>query len=154
MLTTYPSQVNIQIRALDVFLFWTEQMLEIRYSNQNEVDISGEADDLQRVRQTIIDLAEGDHCTVALFADIGIRPDPYDSVIQKMLLMKGEGPTKISLLNEKTIKVEGLPENLKRLASFFDLESGVTTGQHSHYEYYEGNEWIAADSIPLVISVK
>jgi hypothetical protein len=142
------------IRALDVFLFWIEQMLEIRYSNQNEVDISGEADDLRKVRQAIIDLADGDHCTVALFADPEINPHPYDSVIQKLLLMKGEGPTKISLLNEKTVKVEGLPENLKRLASFFDFGTGVVKGHHSHYEYHEGNEWIAADSIPLVISVK
>ncbi len=129
-------------------------MLEIRYAKQNEVDISGKTDDLQRVRQTIIDLAEGDHCTVALFADSTIKPDPYDSVIQKMLFMKGEGPAKVSLLNEKTIKIEGQPDNLKRLASYFDFEPASAIGQHSHYEYYEGNEWIAPDSIPLVISVK
>lgn len=129
-------------------------MLEIRYSNLNEVDISGKVNDLQEVRQIIINLAEGDHCTVALFADPAIEPAPYDSVIQKMLLMKGDGPTKISLLNEKTVRIEGLPENLKRLASFFDFDWGAAAGQHLHYEYYEGNEWIAADSIPLVISVQ
>lgn len=129
-------------------------MLEIRYSNQCEFDISGKFADLQRVRQTIIDLAEGDHCSVALFADAEIYPAPYDFVIQKLLLMKGQGLTKVSLLNEKTIKVEGLPEKLERLASFFDFALASATGQHSHYEYHEGNEWVAPDSISLVISVK
>jgi hypothetical protein len=136
------------------FPLWEIEMLEIRYSNQGEIDISGKVDDLQGVRQSIIDLAEGNHCSVALFGESEFDPAPFNSVIQKILLMKGEGPTKVALLNEKTIKVEGQSENLKRLASFFDFASTSAMGEHSHYEYYEGNEWIAADSIPLVIRVK
>ena len=70
-----------------------------------------------------------------------------------MLLMKGNGSTKLSLLNKKTIKVEGLPENLKRLASFFDVDSDAAAGEHTHFEFYEGNEWVASDSFSLIISV-
>jgi hypothetical protein len=47
----------------------------------------------------------------------------------------------------------GLRE-LNALASFFVFEPGAAAGAHSHYEYFEGNEYVARESLPLVVSVE
>ncbi len=128
-------------------------MIEL-YTSDNGLEISGTVDELQTVKQTIVDLAEGDHCTVALEANSEIDPFPYSSVARKLLFIKKECPTKLSLLNKTTVSIEGSPENLKRLASFLDFEPEAVSKRHARYEYCDGNEWIASDSIPLVISIK
>jgi len=126
----------------------------VLYISDSGLEVSGTVDELLTVRQTIIDLAEGDHCTVSLETNHGVDPFPYSSVAQKLLFIKKQCPTKVSLLSKKTVLIEGSPENLKQLASFVDFEPEASSGRHAHYEYYDGNEWIASDSIPLVISIK
>lgn len=129
-------------------------MIEIRYSAPNEIDISGTVDELQFVRREILKLAQSDSSQIAFEADAAIDPAPYDSALSSLIIIKGQCPTKVSLQNEKEIQVEGLPSCLEAFASFFDNEPEAAKGNHAHYEYYEGNRWIAPDSIPLVISVK
>lgn len=129
-------------------------MIEIRYSAPNELDISGTADELQSVRREIFKLAQSDASQIAFDANAAIDLEPYKSAFSKLIILKGQCPTKVSLMNEKEIKVEGSPYCLEAFASFFDFKSDAGKGAHSHYEYYEGNQWIAPGSIPLVISVK
>jgi hypothetical protein len=129
-------------------------MIEIRYSAPYDLDISGTVDELQLVRREILDLIQSDASQIAFDADNAIDPAPYNSALIKLIIRKGQSPTKVSLTNEKDIQVEGSPDCLEAFASFFDFELSVRKGAHSHHEYYEGNEWIAPDSIPLVISVK
>lgn len=45
------------------------------------------------------------------------------------------------------LRIAGDPEKLAPLGSFFS----AALGSHTHYEWYPGNEWIHAQSIPLVI---
>lgn len=83
-----------------------------------------------------------------------IEPLPYDSALTKMVVAKGQSPTKVFLKDEEELHVEGSPDCLEAFASFFDFKPNVEKGVHSRYEYYEGNGWIAPDSIPLVTCVK
>jgi hypothetical protein len=129
-------------------------MIEIRYAAPNEVDISGTADELQSVRQAILDLAQSDASQITIDADSVIDPTSYKSALSKLIIRKAECPTKVSLKNEREIQVEGTADCLEAFASFFDFNSDDRKGAHSHYEYYEGNRWIAPDSMPLVISVR
>ena len=129
-------------------------MIEIRYSPPNELDISGTADELQTVRREILNLIESNLEQISFAADLSVAPSPYESALVKLVVVKGECPTKISLTDEKEIQVEGTADCLEGFASFFDFKPDVGKGAHSHFEYYDGNEWVAPDSIPLVISVK
>jgi hypothetical protein len=129
-------------------------MIEIRYSAPNELDISGTVDELQFMRREILDLIQSDAPQIAFEADSAIDAAPYNSALPKLIIRKGQSPTKVSLTNEREVHVEGSPDCLETFASFFDFELNAGKGVHSHHEYYEGNEWIAPDSIPLVISVK
>lgn len=135
-------------------LFWETVMLEIRYSAPHNLEISGTVGELQMARREILDLIESGAARITFAADSSIDPLPYDSALTKMVVVKGHSPTKVSLKNEEELHVEGSPDCLGAFASFFDFKPNVGKGVHSHYEYYEGNEWIAPDSIPLVIGVK
>lgn len=128
-------------------------MIEIRYSAPYDLDISGTVDELQMVRREVLGLIESDAARISLAADSAIEPSPYKCAIPKLVIAKGQGPTNISLTNEKEIRVEGSPDCLDVFAAFFDFKPDAENGEHRHYERYKGNEWIAPDSIPLVISV-
>lgn len=129
-------------------------MLEIRYSAPYSLDFSGTVDELQMVRREVLDLIASDSTRISFQANDAIEPAPYNSALSKLVIVKGQCPTRVSLEQETEIHVEGLPYCLEAFASFFDFKTDYVKGAHSHYEYYEGNEWIAPDSIPLVISVK
>jgi hypothetical protein len=135
-------------------LFRGTAMLEIRYSAPHDLDISGTVDELRTVRREILHMIESDTARITFVADSSIEPSPYDSALSMLVVVKGQCPTKISLKNEEEIHIEGSPYCLEAFASFFDFKPDAGKGAHSHYEYYEGNEWIAPDSIPLVIGVK
>jgi hypothetical protein len=129
-------------------------MIEIRFSAPYELDISGTVDELETVRQRILQLVEAGDQQIMVEADASIDPAPYDAALQRLLIAKGDCPTKISLRNKEEILIEGTADTLGVLASFFIFDDDAPDGDHSHYEHYEGNEWIDPDSIPLVISVK
>ena len=129
-------------------------MLEIRYSAPYELDISGTVDELRMVRRQILDLLASDVDRVSFEADPAIESSPYDSSLSRLVVVKGQCPTRISLKNGEEVYVEGSPYCLEALASFFEFKPDAEKGAHSHYEYYEGNEWVAPDSVPLVIGVK
>ena len=129
-------------------------MIEIRYSAPYDLDISGTVDELQMVRREVLDLIKSDAARISFAANSAVDPAPYESALSKLVIEKSESPTKVSLTNENEIHVEGSLYCLEALASFFDFKPDAEKGAHSHYEYYAGNEWIAPDSIPLVIGVK
>jgi hypothetical protein len=42
---------------------------------------------------------------------------------------------------------------MQTLASYFHFDEGAPRGAHTHYEWFEGNDYIERSSVPLVISV-
>jgi len=128
-------------------------MIEIRYTSPHDLDISGGPDDLQLVRQRIFDLLKSGDPQVIVKADGTIDPSPYAFAIPRLVLLKGQGPTRISLKDAEELQIEGSPENLEELASYFDFEVSASKGDHLHYEYFDGVDSIAEYSIPLVVRV-
>jgi hypothetical protein len=129
-------------------------MLEIRYSAPGSLDISASVDELRRVRLDILKMIQSDTRQNSFEADSTIHPAPYDYPLSNLVIVKKECPARVSLKGEKEILVEGSPDCLEAFASFFEFESDAEKGSHAHFEHYQGNDWIATDSIPLVIRVK
>ena len=129
-------------------------MIEIRYTAPDELDISGTVEELQAVRREILSLIQSDLDQVSFAADSSIEPRPYDLALKKLVIVKSQRPTEISFRNENEIHIEGAPDCLEAFASYLDFKPEAGKGVHSHYEYYDGDKWVAPDSIPLVISVK
>jgi len=129
-------------------------MIEIRYSAPNYLDISGTASEFETLEMRILELISSSESRLAIDADSAIDPSPYTSAIPKLVVVKSEGPTRVSLEGHDELSIKGSPENLDSLASFFHFDKDAVNGVHSHYEYYDGNLWIDPNSIPLVISVK
>lgn len=80
-------------------------------------------------------------------------PSPYDLMISKLVIEKEPGPVKVSFQESNVIYVIGSVDSLEGFASFFEFGAGSASGEHCHFEYYEGNEWIDKNSEPVVISV-
>ena len=129
-------------------------MIEIRYSAPDNLDISGTAGDFQNLERIIRDLISSSGSRVAINTDSAIDPAPYTFAIPKLVVLKAEGPTQVSLLDNDELSIRGSPENLESLATFFHFDKDAVKGVHFHYEYYDGNRWIDPKSIPLVISVR
>jgi hypothetical protein len=130
-------------------------MIQIRYSSPNQLEISGNIDGLQTVQQALLNLARSRSSGITeIFADPLSDPAPYDHALLKLTIQVGQGPTTIAVPENDSVLIMGSPDNLERLASFFDFSSNESTGAHAHYEYHEGNPYIAPDAIPLVISLQ
>ncbi len=128
-------------------------MIEIRYS-ENELDISGTVDELQEVRQRILAFLNSNAPSLIIEASPDFDPHPYLLTIPQMVIEKGQCPTRVSVVNKNEVNIKGSPESLEAFESFFGFDSNARSGDHLHCEYYDGNEWIAQDSVPLVISIK
>lgn len=128
-------------------------MLEIRFSEPNELELSGTVDELQTVRNATLELAQTTASEITFDCDASINPKPYNLALSKLIIRKSQLPTNVSLENDE-LCVEGSPQSLKAFASFLDFDANSNSGRHSHFEYYEGNQWISPNSTPLVISVK
>jgi hypothetical protein len=133
-----------------------DQMLEIRYSNQDGIEISGSAALLNEIAQSIYQLLESVDDSIVFEAHRSFDPSPYDRVLSLLHILKGNQPAKALLINEVEVVVEGSVESLRAFASLFEFETNAAAGDHSHFEYedYEGNRFVSRGSMPMVISVR
>ena len=131
-------------------------MLKISSSNQSDIEISGSALTLNAISREILDLLESDQETIVFEGSQSFDPSPYDSVVKKLSVAKGQNPAMVSLIPGEEVRVEGSSESLRAFASFFEFEPDASVGDHSHFEYedYEGNRFLSRGSIPVVISVR
>jgi hypothetical protein len=129
-------------------------MIEIRYAEREGIEICGTCDDIQRVKQQIQAFLHTDTDTLLIEALSNADPSPYDLIIAKLLVKKGQGPTKVSLEQHSVLEVSGGLDNLEAFVSFFEFDIEAASGEHRHYEYYEGNQWIDKNSESVVIAVK
>ncbi len=128
--------------------------MQIRYTAPNEVDISGTVEDLQTVKQLLLDVATSDSTFYEVEAETDFDPSPYASSLRRMVVIKSQGPVKATIICDEYIQVEASGEKMEVFSSFFDFEPNTPSGHHCHHEYYEEDQYIAPDSVPLVISIK
>jgi hypothetical protein len=51
------------------------------------------------------------------------------------------------------VEVTGSVPMMRTFASYFRFHASASRGTHHHHEWFDGNDYIAPDSMPLVISV-
>ena len=111
---------------------------------------------LEVVKRGISALARGGGAPLAFEANRVFDPAPYERILKRMVVTLGQSPAKVSVAGADEMRVEGSPESLEAFTSYFDFGPDAAAGTHSHFEYYEfeGNRWVAPDSLPLVVSVR
>lgn len=129
-------------------------MLEIRYSLNEAIDISGSWKDVEAFRQEVLKFIQTDLKGIHIETEANIKSAPWDFIASGLQLIQNDESVKVSVTEDKVIIIEGSKVSLEKFASFLEFEENASIGSHSHYEHYEGNEWITADSIPLIIGIK
>jgi len=129
-------------------------MLEIRYSVNEAVDISSTWKDIESFRQEILKFLKTDSERIHIDTERNITPETWNFVANALEIIQNGKAVKVSISDDKIIKIEGSKENLEKFTSFLLFDENATNGSHSHYEFYEGNEWIDSKSTPLIIGIK
>lgn len=123
-------------------------MIEIR-AGTDDAELSGSVSDLAAIRVAIVRLINSSERQFTQVAQADVKPDPYDRCLTEITLVRSDGPTRVSIAGTSLL-VTGADENLAGFATWFSAKPG----EHGHYEYFEGNNYIAADSVPLVVAAR
>lgn len=134
-------------------------MIEIRYSTKSEkmnemADISGSWKDFKVLRQNILKFLKSDQNSIHFDIYKNINSEGWDFILERLEINQSGGTNKVSVFENKTLKVEGSNENLEIFAAWLEFDENNASGYHSHYEYFEGNEYIDSESMPLIIRNK
>ena len=130
-------------------------MIVIRWTQPFELEISAHPVELRGVMTQIRAVASGQMPRTVVAADQAADARPYSRCLQRLTVNNGAGPTKVSVEGD-AVEVTGSACHLAMFASYFDLadESPVSPIRyHHHFEYFEGDDRMVPDSVPLVISV-
>ena len=117
------------------------------------VDVSGTLSELANVASEIDGVASSAKAFVEVVGETDGSPAPYDRLLACMRVTSGNGPVRISEHPQGVLHVTGGSQELAALESYFLFGPDATRGAHNHYEYFPGNEYVTADSLPLVVSV-
>jgi len=113
-----------------------------------EIDLSGSPTELRTVGRALTAFGPGDHCRFE--ADTHADPAPYIRVLAAFEAEASGGPVRVSVAGQ-VLFASGSPDMFARFASFFEFSDADRSGTHTHHEWWDDNEYIAADSRPLVI---
>ena len=129
-------------------------MLEVRYSTGEAIDISGSWEDVESFRQEILRFLKTDSEKIQIEIEKNINSEPWNYIAKNLEIVQNDLPVEISISTDRVIKIKGSKANLEKFTSFLIFDEKAVSGSHSHYEYYEGNEWISPESFPLIIEIK
>ena len=114
----------------------------IRYTAPYDLEIAASQHELHRVA-----LALSKARTGVFMAEI-CEPAPYAQALTELEIITGSGPVEVSVRGSSVI-VTGSPERLEAFGSFF---AAAAEGGHAHFEWFDGNAFVAQTSVPLVIT--
>jgi hypothetical protein len=129
-------------------------MIELRHSLNSGVCIEGPSEELLAIKARILGLAEVGAGKIELSGHSTGSPSPYDRWLERVVISSGSGPILASVGAKPEFNITANPECLRVLASFFSVPEGAQAGWHTHLEFYPGNDWIAQNSEPTVISLR
>ncbi len=130
-------------------------MIVIRWTPPFDLDISGAAVELREVMSAISSVASGQRPGIDIDADSSADARPYSKCLLRLTVNGNNGPTKVSVADD-SVSVIGSAHHLKVFASYFNMPEDSPRSPvhyHHHFEYFEGDDRMTPDSIPLVISV-
>jgi hypothetical protein len=118
-------------------------------ANDTYLDISASPSELNAFADRIERLSTGEE----MFAATDVAdPQPYDRCLVGLKARIAEGPVRISVEGGLVV-VTASPPMMRKFASYFRFDPSARRGTHKHHEWFKGNEYVAPDSTPLVISV-
>jgi hypothetical protein len=117
--------------------------MRIRHSEMSGIEISGSEKELGQIAHALTRRGQS-----RFPAESAFDPAPYDEVLTALEISPSSGPTLVTVAEARVI-LGGAPEYLEQLATFF---TSVTTDEHVHFEWFEGNSFVSRESIPLVIT--
>jgi hypothetical protein len=115
-----------------------------------QLDISGTPVELGAVADRIEQLSAGE--SIAVHADAAADPRPYKRTLAALEVRITDGPVRVAVSGERVVVTASVPM-MRTFASFFRFNPGSPRGTHTHHEWFDGNEYVARDSAPLVVSV-
>ncbi|HMS42254.1 MAG TPA: hypothetical protein PKE69_18620 [Pyrinomonadaceae bacterium] len=129
-------------------------MLRIGYSVDEEIVIFGSSKEIEELQQKVLDFLKTSVEKIQIETDNTIASDSFDFIAEGLEIVQNGKAVKVSVSGDKVIKIEGSKENLERFTSFLEFEENPIEGRHSHYEYFDGNEYIDSESLPLIIGIR
>jgi hypothetical protein len=134
-------------------------MIKIHSSSAREkinemADISGSWKDFEILRQDILKFLESNKESIFIGADKSMNSDGWDFVLEGLEINQEGDSVRVSVVENKFLKIQGSKIKLEIFAAWLEFSEDIESGYHSHYEYFEGNEYVDSKSIPLVIRIK
>ena len=134
-------------------------MIEIRYSTKSErmnemADMSGSWRDYESLRKNILKFLESDNESILIDVDKDADSKGWNYVLEILEINQTGESVKVAVIENKILKIKGSKEKLEIFAAWMEFDEENASGYHAHYEYFEGNEYIDSESIPLVIGIK
>jgi hypothetical protein len=118
--------------------------------SDGQLEISGSPAELNEIAEGIEGLAAGAEFSIG--ADAGADPRPYDQCLAALEVRVTDGPVRVATSGDYVVVTGGVP-TIRTFGSCFRFDEGAARGMHCHHEWFEGNDYVARDSVPLVISV-
>ena len=134
-------------------------MIEIRYTAKRQTisdmaDISGTWQEFEQLRHNLIKFLESNDENIFIDVDKDVDSEGWDFVLESLDINQTGDAVEVSVSENKILKIKGSKENFKIFADWLKFDEDTPSGYHSHYEFYEGNEFINSKSIPLIIRNK
>ena len=118
--------------------------------SDTELEISGTPAELNTIADQIARLGPGEELSIR--ANGAAKPWPYNRCLAGLTVRATGGPAHVAVAGDHVVATAS-PAFARVFASFIRFEEDSPQGTHGHHEWFEGNESIAPDSRPLVISV-
>ncbi|MCW8880332.1 MAG: hypothetical protein OQK51_25010 [Kangiellaceae bacterium] len=123
-------------------------------ATDDEIDISDDLLGMNVTGRMISDfLCRDEETEITLESNTDINPEPYERVLNSLTIHKNDGPTLIEEV-QGTLVVSVSPENLERFLSFFEFDKESKVGDHSHFDYLDGDIYVHKDSRSLVVTLE
>jgi hypothetical protein len=127
------------------------KMIRIRHY-LGEYEVAGAPAELRGVADRLKRLATGGAEEV-IACEAAFDPKPYADLLPRLRLSRKDAKDRVSASSDELV-LSGSGEGLLRLASFFDMPDDAQDGFHVHHEFFPGTDFVAPDSVPLVITVE
>jgi hypothetical protein len=115
-----------------------------------QLDISGSPAELNAIADQFERLTAGG--SVSIDADATADPRPYNRCLAALEARITDGPVRVALSSDRVVVTASAPR-MQTFASYFRFDAGAPRGTHAHHEWFDGNDYVASDSTPLVVSV-
>ena len=116
-----------------------------------QLDISGSPAELTAIADQIERLSAG--ASVSVDADAAAEPGSYHRCLAALEARVTDGPVRVALSGDRVVVTGSVPM-MRTFASYFRFDVDAPRGTHAHHEWFEGNDYVARDSAPLVVSVR